>query len=71
MTSFITLYRGDTVGEAKIVAVCADPDVVADFASRLLQNSRNEKTGDPVLGALQQGKTRALRLVKTEAAHAD
>ena len=66
MTSFITLYRGETVGEAKIIALSADPDIVADFASRLLQSSQNEKTDDPILGAIQQGKTRALRLIATE-----
>jgi len=36
MTSFIALYRGDTVSGAKIVALTADRDLVRDFGTKLL-----------------------------------
>jgi hypothetical protein len=36
MTSFIALYRGDTVSGAKLVALTADRDLVQDFGTKLL-----------------------------------
>lgn len=36
MTTFIAVYRGDTVAGARIVALTADPEVVRDLAARLL-----------------------------------
>lgn len=72
MTTFIGLYRGETVGEAKIVAVSADPQLVAEVAARLLQQDTDApKEADPVLFAMHQGRRRALRIVKTGAVHAD
>lgn len=38
MTSFIALYRGETVSGARIVALSADPQLVRDFAARLLES---------------------------------
>ena len=40
VTSFIALYRGETVSGARIVALIADPQLVRDFAARLLESSR-------------------------------
>jgi hypothetical protein len=31
LTSFVALYRGDTVSAARIVAVSADPELVRDW----------------------------------------
>jgi hypothetical protein len=36
LTSFLALYRGDTVSAAKIIAVSADPELVRDFGMRRL-----------------------------------
>jgi hypothetical protein len=36
LTSFVALYRGDTVSVAKIIAVSADPELVRDFGMRML-----------------------------------
>jgi hypothetical protein len=38
-TSFLALYRGETVSGARIVALSADPQLVRDFAGRLLETS--------------------------------
>ena len=38
MTSFIALYRGDTVSEARLTALSADPGIVNEFAARLLES---------------------------------
>jgi hypothetical protein len=36
MTTFIAVYRGDTVAGARIVALTADPEIVRELAARLL-----------------------------------
>ena len=36
-TSFLALYQGETVSGARIVALSADPQLVRDFAGRLLE----------------------------------
>ena len=37
MATFLAVYRGDTVGSARLVAVSADPKLIADVSSRLLE----------------------------------
>ncbi len=66
MPSFLVLYRGDTVGSARLVAVSADPRLVAEFADRLLTQPDADARGDPVLTPLHQGRHRALQVVKRE-----
>ncbi len=64
-TTFLALYRGESVGGSKLLALTADPTVVADFAARML--AATEEEPDPVLDRLEDGRRRALRLVKDEA----
>ncbi len=66
MSTFLALYRGATVSDAQIVAVTADPDLVGDFAGRLLRVP-SEPMADPVLNKLDSGKRGALRLIHKEA----
>ncbi len=66
MASFVALYRGETVGAARMVAVSADPDLVHDFASRMLAKPLEDNT-DAVLKEIEHGRRRALRLVRSEA----
>jgi hypothetical protein len=63
-TSFLALYRGDTVGSAKLVTVSADPNVVAAFVGRLL--SEHKLPSDPILVEVERGRRRALRLIAQE-----
>ncbi|MBA3473557.1 MAG: hypothetical protein H0T57_10085 [Rubrobacter sp.] len=42
MTSFIALYRGETVSGARLVALTADPQLVKDFAGRLIADEAGE-----------------------------
>jgi hypothetical protein len=65
MTSFIAIYRGKTVAEARLIAVSANPDLVAEVSSKLLEEVANE--GDEILEALSKGRRFALTLVKQEA----
>jgi len=69
-TSFLALYRGRTVGEARMVAVCADPRIVADFAARLLEQPDPDAEDDPVLRAIEDARREGLRVVAQEAGHA-
>jgi hypothetical protein len=63
MTSFLALYRGESIAGAKIVAVTAEPQLVRDFAAQMLV--RPEAESDPVLGELVNGRRRALELVRS------
>jgi hypothetical protein len=42
VTSFIALYRGETVSGARLVALTADPMMVRDFADRLITGEEDE-----------------------------
>lgn len=66
MYSFVALYRGATLGSAKIVAVSTDPNLVAQVAARLLSESPvpNDSPADPAIRALEVGRRRALRIIQ-------
>lgn len=67
MSSFLALYRGDSIGSSKLVAVSADPATVSEFAERLLRQPINaEREPDPVLLPIERGRRRALRVVARE-----
>ena len=65
MTTFLALYRGDSVSSAKLLALTADHELVRDFAARLLNKPKEKQNPDPVLEELQRGRRRALQLVKS------
>ena len=67
MATFLALYRGDSVSTAKLLALTADPEAVRDFAARLLGKPGDEQEQDHVLEELEQGRRRALQLVKSGA----
>lgn len=70
MTSFLALYRGDSVPTAQLVTVSADPELVARFAREMLNDPNHElirRTGDPAVDALRGGRREALELVREEA----
>ncbi|CAA9269139.1 MAG: hypothetical protein AVDCRST_MAG93-2551 [uncultured Chloroflexia bacterium] len=63
MATFLALYRGDSVSAAKLLALTAEPEMVRDFAARLLQQPE-EPEPDAVLQELADGRRRALQLVE-------
>lgn len=67
MATFLALYRGDSVSAAKLLALTAEPALVSDFAARLLAEPEEQEQQDAVLGELENGRRRALRLVEREA----
>lgn len=70
MTTFLALYRGHTVSDAKMVAVTAEPALVATVAAQLLELPADEQT-DPVLCHIDRGRRAALRLIHREVGHAN
>ena len=70
MPTFLTVYRGRTVAEARMVAVSADPALVADVVNRLLDQA-HDPDDDPVVRAIDHGRVAALRLIKRETSHAE
>ena len=64
MTNFLALYRGRTLNDARLLALSADPEIVGDFATRLVGESINEE--DPALRELTRGRHKALKIVCQE-----
>jgi hypothetical protein len=64
MTTLVALYRGETIGDARLIAVSADPELVAYVAAALLREPPS--SDDPVVAQINGGQRRALRLVKKE-----
>ncbi len=60
------LYRGESISAAKLLALTADPQLVSDFATRMLEES-DEREQDSVMRELERGRRRALHLVQGEA----
>jgi hypothetical protein len=65
-TTFIGIYRGATISSARLVAVSADPAIVAEVTRRLLAGVDPSPT-DPVLSKLDTGRRSALRAIRREA----
>jgi hypothetical protein len=64
VTNFVALYRGDNIIEARLIAATCDPAIVATMARMMLQTPPDAT--DEVFASLEQGKRRALRLVRHE-----
>jgi hypothetical protein len=65
MTTFVALYRGRTITSARLIALSADPVLVADVSARLLQERASEDC-DPILDCVERGRKDALRLITRE-----
>ena len=65
-TTWIALYRGATVRSAQLIAVSADPGLVADVAARVLDTGDVRAT-DPVLSPLARGRRASSRAIRDEA----
>lgn len=66
MTTFIALYRGVSVREAKLIAVSVDPSLVAEVSAKILKEEPSESK-DPIITQLEHGRKEALRLIHREA----
>jgi len=64
-TTFVAVYRGATIGEAHLIAVSTDPDLVREVVTRLLEE-RHDHPADPAVRALEAGRREALEASITE-----
>jgi hypothetical protein len=60
-TTFLALYRGESVNAAKLIALTVDPALVRELAARLLAEPEDEE--DPVTLELERGRRRALQVI--------
>ncbi len=63
MTQFLALYGGATVNSSEVLALSADPQIVREFAARLLDQSSNTPE-DPVVANIEEGRRKALKAVR-------
>jgi hypothetical protein len=62
-TSFLALYRGETVSGARIVALSADPQLVRDFAAYLMESPPERHPGSEPSGEdIQRWVPRVVKL---------
>ncbi len=61
MVTFLVLYRGESVDEAKPIAVCTKLRVIGKVAQLLLSEMPSTESADPVLIARQLATTEALQ----------
>jgi hypothetical protein len=66
-TSFVALYRGQSVATARLVAVSADPHLVATVSDALITETAALATADAAGGCLERGRRSALRVMGREA----
>jgi hypothetical protein len=65
VTAFLALYEGTTVSSARLVAVESSPELVREFAHRML-NAPEETNPDPVAREIERGRRRALAIIRDE-----
>ncbi len=68
MTTFVALYQGKTAENARLLALTCSPELVTEFAARLLAEPVD--ADDQVTLELERGKRRALALVHDADSHA-
>lgn len=71
MSTFIAVYRGSTIAEARLVTASADPALVADVVGRLLSEELSERADDAVVAHVAEGRRQALRVIAGELGEED
>ena len=67
MTQFLALYGGTTVNSSEVLALSADPQIVSEFAARLLEQPPNVHE-DKALASIEEGRRKALEVVREQQA---
>lgn len=65
MTTFLAIYSGDTVSNARMIVVTADPELLSGVAATLLNSIHTSgiDVDDSAVGALERGRYAALRII--------
>jgi hypothetical protein len=69
VATFVAIYRGETIAGARLIALSADPALVAEVSARIL-HEHPAKDPDPVVACVEHGRRAALRLIQQEVADA-
>ena len=70
-TALVAVYAGRTLSESQIVAVSADPALVAEVCSRLVSElERPPRMGDETLGSIRRARAKTLRRMRRAALRA-
>jgi hypothetical protein len=67
VSQFLALYSGTTVNSSEVLALSADPRIVKEFATRLLEQPPTV-SGDPAVVSIEEGRRKALEVVRDESA---
>jgi hypothetical protein len=65
MTAFLALYAGASVNNSEVLALTADPQIVRDFAGRMLDKPP-KVSRDAAVVSIQEGQRKALEVVRGE-----
>lgn len=66
MNTFVAIYRGASINQAKLIAVSIDPTLIAYVSTHLLEEQLPAGQ-DSVITELERGRQEALRLIRQEA----
>jgi hypothetical protein len=66
MATFVAIYRGETIAGARLIALSADPALVAEVAARILHEHPDWVEDDPIIACVEHGRKHALRLITSE-----
>jgi hypothetical protein len=65
MATFVAIYRGETIAGARLIALSADPALIADVSARIMHEHPHNDP-DPVIACVEQGRKHALHLITRE-----
>lgn len=69
MTTFLAIYRGKTISDARLVGVSINPQLVQLVAQRMTEDEGASEVNngqDPVLASLKEGQARALKAIAAQ-----
>ncbi len=64
--TFIAVYRGRSASDARLVALSADPALVASVAGQILAQRRPGLAEDPIVEGIARARRQGLRLILRE-----
>jgi hypothetical protein len=65
-STFVAIYRGRTASDARLVAVSADPAIVATVVGQILAEHNPGPPEDPVVEGIDRARRQGLRLIQRE-----
>jgi len=63
-STFIAVYRGRTASDARLVALSADPALVATVVGQILAKRNSGSGEDPVVDGIDRARRQSLRLIQ-------